>query len=108
LTPVRRVKQNGAFDYTGHIYSCTATVGKDDEALGTFYPEKNQLKELINVWESRDVVSIPECKECGVQLACGGGCGSVAKNKSGTVCSTDCRPIKELLELGFGAYFNEN
>lgn len=101
-------KTEWAFDYTGHIYSCTATVGKDDESLGTFYPEINQLKELINVWESRDVVSIPECKECSVQLGCGGGCGSVAKNKSGTVCSTDCRPIKELLELGFGAYFNEN
>ena len=101
-------KTEWAFDYTGHIYSCTATVGKDDEALGTFYPKIIQLKELINVWESRDVVSIPECKECSVQLACGGGCGSVAKNKSGTVCSTDCRPVKELLELGFGAYFNEN
>ena len=101
-------KTEWAFDYTGHIYSCTATVGKDDEALGTFYPKINQLSELINVWESRDVVSIPECKECSVQLACGGGCGSVAKNKSGTVCSTDCRPVKELLELGFGAYFKEN
>jgi uncharacterized protein len=101
-------KTEWAFDYTGHIYSCTATVGKDDESLGIFYPATNQLKELINIWESRDVVSIPDCKECSVQLACGGGCGSVAKNKSGTVCSTDCRPIKELLELGFGAYLNEN
>ena len=101
-------KTEWAFDYTGHIYSCTATVGKDDESLGTFYPEVNQISELINIWESRDVVSIPECKECSVQLACGGGCGSVAKNKSGTVCSSDCRPIKELLELGFGAYLNEN
>ena len=101
-------KTEWAFDYTGHIYSCTATVGKDDESLGTFYPEVKQISELINIWESRDVVSIPECKECSVQLACGGGCGSVAKNKSGTVCSSDCRPIKELLELGFGAYLNEN
>jgi uncharacterized protein len=101
-------KTEWAFDYTGHIYSCTATVGKDDESLGAFYPEVNQISELINIWESRDVVSIPECKECSVQLACGGGCGSVAKNKSGTVCSSDCRPIKELLELGFGAYLNEN
>ena len=101
-------KTEWAFDYTGHIYSCTATVGKDDESLGTFYPVTNQLKELINIWGSRDVVSIPECKECNVQLACGGGCGSVAKNRNGSVCSTDCRPIKELLELGFGAYLNEN
>ena len=32
-------KTEWAFDYTGHIYPCTATVGKADESLGTFYPE---------------------------------------------------------------------
>jgi len=99
-------KTEWAFDYTGNIYPCTATVGKEDESLGTFYPEIKLIKELVDVWETRDVASIPECKDCSVQLACGGGCGSVAKNQNGTVCSTDCRPVKELLELGFGAYFN--
>jgi len=100
-------KTEWAFDYTGKIYSCTATVGKEDESLGTFYPEVSRLDGIINLWESRDVTTIPECKTCSVQLACGGGCGSVAKNTHGTICSTDCRPVKELLELGFGAYFNE-
>ncbi|MEI6677055.1 MAG: radical SAM protein [Mariniphaga sp.] len=100
-------KTEWAFDYTGHIYPCTATVGKDDESLGTFYPEITLAKDLADIWESRDVISIPECKECSVQLACGGGCGSVAKNNNGTVCSTDCRPVKELLELGFAAYFKD-
>ena len=32
-------KTEWAFDYTGQIYSCTATVGKTDESLGTFYPK---------------------------------------------------------------------
>ena len=100
-------KTEWAFDYTGKIYSCTATVGKEDESLGTFYPEVSRLDGIINLWESRDVTTIPECKTCSVQLACGGGCGSVAKNTHRTICSTDCRPVKELLELGFGAYFNE-
>ena len=98
-------KTEWAFDYTGHIFSCTATVGKDDESLGTFYPEVLRKEEMISAWESRDVTSIPECGNCNMQLACGGGCGSVAKNRTGTVCSTDCRPVKELLELGFSAYF---
>ena len=100
-------KTEWAFDYTGKIYPCTATVGKSDEELGTFYPEITLRKDLVDSWEMRDVTSIPECKECSVQLACGGGCGSVAKNAHGTVRSTDCRPVKELLELGFGAYFRE-
>lgn len=99
-------KTEWAFDYTGNIYSCTATVGKTDESLGTFYPEVTRKETIIEQWESRDVTSIPECKECSLQLACGGGCGSLAKNRTGSIFSPDCRPVKELLELGFAAYFN--
>ncbi len=98
-------KSEWAFDYTGHIYSCTATVGKADESLGTYYPEVSRKQEMIDAWENRDVTSITECNGCNLQLACGGGCGSVAKNRTGCVFSTDCRPVKELLELGFATYF---
>jgi uncharacterized protein len=100
-------KTEWAFDYTGNIYSCTATVGKEGESLGTFFPVKSLKTELIGEWEKRDVISIPDCRSCNLRLACGGGCGSVAKNNSGRICSTDCRPVKELLELGFAAYFPE-
>jgi len=100
-------KTEWAFDYTGSIYSCTATVGKSDELLGTFYPHVTRKEELIEKWETRDVTSIPECRNCPVQLACGGGCGSVAKNKSGIVNAPDCRPVKELMELGFSVYLNQ-
>jgi uncharacterized protein len=99
-------KTEWAFDYTGQVYSCTATVGKSDESLGTFYPKVSRKAELITVWENRDVTTIPECSNCNLQLACGGGCGSVAKNKNGNICSSDCRPVKELLELGFASYFS--
>jgi len=99
-------KTEWAFDYTGHIYSCTATVGKKDESLGTFYPAVTRKNDLVDKWERRDVTSIEECKDCPVQLACGGGCGSVAKNRTGNICTSDCRPVKELLELGFSAYLN--
>jgi uncharacterized protein len=100
-------KSEWAFDFTGHIFSCTATVGKEGESLGTFYPEITRKDEMVNAWENRDVTSIPECSACSMQLACGGGCGSVAKNRTGSVCSTDCRPVKELLKLGFSAYFEK-
>lgn len=100
-------KSEWAFDYTGRIYSCTATVGKEEEALGTFFPAVTKNEQLIQQWASRDVTSIEECRNCTVQLACGGGCGSVAKNKNGSILSPDCRPVKELLEIGFKAYFKE-
>jgi len=101
-------KTEWAFDYTGNIYSCTATVGKTDESLGTFYPVITRKDTIIEQWESRDVTSIQECKECPLQLACGGGCGSVAKNRTGSIFSPDCRPVKELMELGFAAYFENS
>lgn len=97
-------KTEWAFDYTGNIYSCTATVGKTEESLGTFYPSVSRHDSVIEQWENRDVTAIPECTDCSAQLACGGGCGSVAKNRTGKICSPDCRPVKELLELGFSAY----
>jgi uncharacterized protein len=101
-------KTEWAFDYTGHIYSCTATVGKADESLGTFYPSVTLKNEIVNQWEERDVTSIKECSDCSVQLACGGGCGSIARNRTGNICSPDCRPVSELMELGFSAYIENS
>ena len=100
-------KTEWAFDYAGNIYPCTATVGKEGESLGTFFPLKYLKSESVYDWEKRDITSIKECRECNLQLACGGGCGSVAKNRSGQICSSDCRPVKELLELGFSSYFDK-
>lgn len=99
-------KTEWAFDYTGHIYSCTATVGKREESLGTFHPAVNIDRDTVDAWEERDVCSITACKSCELQLACGGGCAAVAKNKTGSISDPDCRPVKELLELGMSHYFD--
>lgn len=96
-----------AFDYTGAVYSCTATVGKKGEELGTFFPERVLKEDIVEEWEDRDVLSIQECGDCPVRLACGGGCASVAKNAAGILHSPDCRPVKELLELGTSLYFDK-
>ncbi|OFY59799.1 MAG: hypothetical protein A2Y87_07840, partial [Bacteroidetes bacterium RBG_13_46_8] len=98
-------KTEWAFDYTGRIYSCTATAGKTEEALGTFYPDVMLKEEKVSEWEKRDVLSIPECRDCNLQLACGGGCASVAKNNTGCLNAPDCRPVRELLEMGMEYYF---
>lgn len=100
-------KTEWAFDYTGKIYSCTATVGKIEEMLGTFYPTVSLKTDLIEEWQERDVLSITKCKDCNLRLACGGGCASVAKNESGKISSPDCRPVKELLSHGLSLYFEK-
>ncbi len=99
-------KTEWAFDGFGKVYSCTATVGKAAEALGTFYPATELHRELVDRWEERDVTTIPACTSCALRLACGGGCASVALNATGDLHAPDCRPVKELLGLGIDLYFN--
>ncbi len=101
-------KTEWAFDYTGKIYSCTATVGKKGEELGTFYPEITLDDETIEQWQDRDIIEIDKCRECNVALVCGGGCASVAKNRDGTVNAPDCRPVEEIVKTGFSLYFDHD
>jgi len=98
-------KTEWAFDYTGRIYPCTAMVGKNGESLGTFYPKVQLNQELIEEWQDRDILAMDKCRNCSLNLACGGGCGAVAKNKSGRINQPDCRPVKELMQSGFKFYF---
>jgi uncharacterized protein len=100
-------KTEWAFDATGKIYSCTATVGKAAEALGTFHPSVSLDEELVSRWEERDVTAIGACVDCAMRLACGGGCASVAFNRTGDLHGPDCRPVRELLGMGISVYFNK-
>jgi uncharacterized protein len=100
-------KNEWAFDYTGSIYSCTATVGKTDERLGTFFPEVSLDHSKVKLWQQRDITKSESCANCNVNLICGGGCSTVAKNKTGSLYGTDCRPVKELISLGLSTYFKD-
>jgi uncharacterized protein len=80
-------------------------VGKTDERLGTFYPEVTLDNKKAKLWQQRDITQIEQCSTCNVNLICGGGCASVAKNRTGSLYGTDCRPVKELIGLGLSTYF---
>ncbi len=101
-------KSEWALDFRGGVYSCTATVGKPGEELGTFYPQLKLNQQAIAQWQNRDVTLIDQCTTCNLQLACGAGCASVAKNNHHTVLAPDCRPIKDLLEMGMNIYFEQS
>jgi uncharacterized protein len=100
-------KTEWAFDYTGRIYSCTATVGKRGEELGTFHPAVTRREEMVAQWQRRDVTTIRGCADCSLQLACGGGCAAVAANRGAGLEGPDCRPVKELLGMGMSMYFGK-
>ncbi|MCB1193587.1 MAG: radical SAM protein [Leptospiraceae bacterium] len=98
-------KKEWAFDANGDIFGCTASVGVQKYKLGNFLnnPEFTH-KEQLAKWQERDVLTIEECKDCPVNLSCGGGCGVIAANQTGRIQSTDCRPVKELIGLGAAYY----
>lgn len=97
-------KTEWAFDGTGRIYACTATVGKQQEVLGRFHPEAAVDEDAVAEWEDRDALAIEACTSCAAQLVCGGGCASVAKNRTGELHAPDCRPIADLVGLGLDLY----
>lgn len=100
-------KSEWVFDYAGRIYACTATAGKEGEELGMFYPEAVLREEVVEEWRERDILTVAECRSCALGLVCGGGCGAVAKNKTGRLHAPDCRPVRELLEMGLSLYFQQ-
>ncbi|MDI3311648.1 MAG: radical SAM protein [Thermoanaerobacterium sp.] len=100
-------KKEWLYDLYGDIYGCTASCGRKDYRLGTFYPERRIFDDKVLPWKERNVLNIPQCKECPVSLVCGGGCGVVANERNGSVLSPDCRDIKKLYELGVEYYKDE-
>ncbi|NTV90043.1 MAG: radical SAM protein [Clostridiales bacterium] len=101
-------KTEWVFDLNGSIYGCTASCGREEYLLGTFWPKVDLNNSAIDTWKHRDVKSISKCRDCRYDVICGGGCGVVAANKAGgKVLSPDCRPIHELLETGINHYIDD-
>lgn len=100
-------KGEWVYDLYGDIYGCTASCGREEYKLGTFYPAEQLDMKQVEQWTGRNVLQMEECRDCPTSLICGGGCGVVAKEKNGRILSPDCRPIKELLELGMEYYREE-
>lgn len=101
-------KTEWVFDLYGDIYGCTASCGREDFKLGTFWPEVTKNEAAINTWKKRDVTKIEKCRDCKYDIICGGGCGVVAANRhDGDILSPDCRPIQELYDIGVNFYSDE-
>lgn len=98
-------KKEFAFDLYGDIYGCTASVGVPHYKLGNFLRPGEEDEDQALDWETRDVLTIEECKTCAVALSCGGGCGVLAANNhEGRIHAPDCRPVAELVAVGAEFY----
>jgi len=77
-------------DPYGNIYTCMAGVGKDEMAVGKYYPT---VKFKENSIYNRNIDKIPECRECVYSLLCGGGCPLGLQDRS-DIFKPVCTPVK--------------
>jgi uncharacterized protein len=97
-------KSEFVFDGSGKIYGCTASCGRAGYEVGTYYPEVKFQHEKLTEWEYRSILTIDACRDCPVGVVCGGGCGVMAKEKHQTALSPQCKPVKEIMDLGILYY----
>ena len=97
-------KKEWAFTPDGGLYGCTATVGNPKYRLGRFYPEIERDDAAMSVWQGRNVFTIPDCQGCALTTVCGGGCGAIASDRTGSALRADCRPVREAYGLGAAFY----
>jgi len=97
-------KTEWAFSPDGGVYGCTATVGHPAHRLGSFFPAESRDEAAVARWAGRSTLSMPGCAGCALGPVCGGGCGAVAWNRTGSAMETDCRPVRELYGLGTAFY----
>jgi len=97
-------KKEWVFDPCGDIYGCTATCGRPELKVGSYFPVFRLDEDAAGQWARRNTTTISECRDCGYATVCGGGCGALAYRNSGRILSPDCRPVKELLSLGARFY----
>jgi uncharacterized protein len=93
-------KSEFVFDGSGKIYGCTASCGRDGYEIGEYFPEVRFYPEKIGDWKKRNILEITECRDCPVGVVCGGGCGVVSNEKNGKILSPNCKPVKEIMDLG--------
>lgn len=76
------------FGPDNHIYACPDSIVDSRYAIGTYYPNLHIDTKKHSYWE-RNILNIPECRDCEVATFCGGGCALVPleSGKKGPACN---------------------
>jgi len=78
------------FDPYGDMYTCFVVVGVEQFSVGKYYPELKFKEHSIH---TRNIDTIPECRECKYSLLCGGGC-PIRLGSSDNLYRPDCTAMQ--------------
>lgn len=82
------------------VYKCWEHVGQKEHLMGKIDDGGNltDVTYAFYDWMSVDPLKNDECKKCIYLPTCGGGCGVISYNETGTYHSTGCHKIKGTIE----------
>ena len=78
------------YDPCGDVYSCIASVGDTRKRIGTYWPKQTWED---NSFLTRDITTIPQCRECKYALLCGGGCANAVSPDADIMVTPNCYTI---------------
>ena len=88
-------------DPYGYVYTCPSAIGVEELAIGRFYPTIEFKEKSIR---TRNVETIPECRDCVYTFLCGGGCPMSLGDYS-DIDRPECKHIKNQMHNILPAYW---
>ena len=84
-------------DPDGDLYACWNLVSMEEHAVGFLDAEKGRFLYNFNLarWRNRTVDHLPDCRECPLNMLCGGGCAVEAEATHGDRNRGYCGSMKE-------------
>ncbi len=112
-------KQQYVFGTDGYIYKCLSSIGKPELAFGEYGDGVVMYSDREERWSTRNVLSIPKCRECRFAFVCGGGCALVAE-QGGDLYEPKCEDVRAVVDgclyaadkgrnvVSYGFYYDGN
>ena len=96
------------FDARGDVYTCWEDVGDAEHRMGTYGKSGLELEQsVVEMWLQRHPGAIQQCSECPYALIHTSGCGSQAREHSGTIYASECESFQQYFPVSFAdAYSN--
>lgn len=90
------------------VYKCWEHVGQEEHLMGKIDENGNlRVTYAYYDWMSVDPLKNAECSECVYLPVCGGGCGVVSYNETGTYHAKGCFKVKGTIEKQVLKYVEE-
>ena len=92
------------YDAEGDVYSCILSLRNKEATVGTYYPEVT-TKPVSML--TRNIDTIPECRDCILKLMCGGGCANHVLGQGQGVMHPNCYETRSNLFVELPALFRK-